>query len=218
MTADGMVSIRRPIRRANRWVKWRTSGGMSSERSRSGGSRAGTRSGGSRGRCGSGRRRPSQPGRGCGRHQAHVHVDRLGAAQALELLFLQYAEQFGLQLWRDVADLVEKQRPPVRELETADLLADGAGKGALLVAEQLALQEPRGDGRAVELDEGALAARAQVVKGTGDEFLARACFATNEHRGAGGGDGLDLLEDPGWASLRPTKSSKLCSVRASSSR
>ena len=30
MTADGMVSIRRPIRRANRWVKWRTSRGMSS--------------------------------------------------------------------------------------------------------------------------------------------------------------------------------------------
>ena len=50
--------------------------------------------------------------------------------------------------------------------------------------------------RAVELDEGPLAARAQVVKGAGDEFLARARFAANEHRGACRGDGLDLLEDP----------------------
>ncbi len=63
------------------------------------------------------------------------------------------------------------------------------------MAEQLALQEPRGDGRTVELDEGPLAARAQVVKGTGDKLLARARFAANEHRGAGGGDGLDLLQD-----------------------
>ena len=109
-----------------------------------------------------------------GGHQAHVHLDRLGAAQALELLLLQDAQQLGLQLQRDVADLVQEQRAPVRQLEAADLLADGAGEGALLVAEQLALQQPRGDGRAVELDEGAARARAQVVHGAGDEFLARA--------------------------------------------
>ena len=41
MAAEGMVSIRRPIRRANCWVKWRTSSGMSSRRSRSGGSTTG---------------------------------------------------------------------------------------------------------------------------------------------------------------------------------
>ena len=47
----------------------------------------------------------------------------LRAAQALELLLLQHAEQLGLQLRRDVADLVEEQRPLVRQLEAADLLA-----------------------------------------------------------------------------------------------
>ena len=41
------------------------------------------------------------------------------------------------------------------------------------------------------------------MKGTGDEFLARARFATNEHRGAGGGDGLDLLEDPAQGGAPP---------------
>ena len=58
-----------------------------------------------------------------GRHQAHVHLDRLRAAEALELLLLQHAQQLGLQLRRDVADLVEEQRPLVRQLEAADLLA-----------------------------------------------------------------------------------------------
>ena len=36
--AAGMVSIRRPVRRAKCWVKWRTNDGMSSGRSRKGGS------------------------------------------------------------------------------------------------------------------------------------------------------------------------------------
>jgi len=85
--------------------------------------------------------------------------------QALELLFLQGPEHFRLQLRRDVAHLVEEQRPPVRQLEAADLLSDGAGEGALLVAEQFALQEPGGNGRAVEFYQGPLPAGAQVMPG-----------------------------------------------------
>ena len=63
------------------------------------------------------------------------------------------------------------------------------------MAEQFAFQQPRGDGRAVDLDEGPLLTRAQFVDGPGDKLLAGARFATNEHRGPGGSDGLDLLED-----------------------
>ena len=49
------------------------------------------------------------------------------------------------------------RRAPAR---TAPCAAHGAGEGALLVAEQLALDEPRRDRRAVHLDEQALAPRA----------------------------------------------------------
>ena len=49
---------------------------------------------------------------------------RLRAAQALELLLLQDAQQLGLQRRRDVADLVEEQRAAVGQLEAADLLRD----------------------------------------------------------------------------------------------
>jgi len=83
----------------------------------------------------------------------------------------------------------------VRQLEAPDLLADGPGESALLVAKQLALQQPGGDGRTIQFDEGAALARAQVANGAGDEFLARAGFAPNEHRGASGGDRFDLLEN-----------------------
>ena len=138
-----------------------------------------------------------------GGHQPHVHPDGPRAAQALELLLLQGAKQLGLQLRGDVADLVEEQRPLVGQLEAADLLADGAREGALLVAEQLALQQAGGDGRAVELDEGPLPAGAQVVQGAGDQFLARARLPANEHGGVGGGDRLDLLQDPAQRGALP---------------
>ncbi len=138
-----------------------------------------------------------------GRHEADVHANRPRAAQPLELLLLQNAEQLGLEFRRDVADLVEEQCPLVRQLKAAHLLADGAGEGALLVAEQLALQEAGGDGGAVELDERALAAGAQVVKGPGDELLARAGLAADQDGRAGGRDRLDLREHPAQGGALP---------------
>ena len=64
------------------------------------------------------------------RHQPHVHLVGPGAAQALELLFLQHAQQFGLECQRDIAHLVQKQRAFVGHFETTDFLRDGARESA----------------------------------------------------------------------------------------
>ena len=53
------------------------------------------------------------------RHHAHVDLDRLGAADALELALLQHAQQLDLHVERQVADLVEEQRAAVGQLEAA---------------------------------------------------------------------------------------------------
>ena len=76
-----------------------------------------------------------------GRDQPHVGLDRLVAADPLERLFLQHAQDLALRRQRHVADLVEEQRAAVALLELADPPPLGAGEGALLVAEQLALQQ-----------------------------------------------------------------------------
>ena len=60
----GMVSISFFIRRANCWAKWRTSIGMSSRRSRSGGTLIGKRSADRTGPAGISARRPAPRGRG----------------------------------------------------------------------------------------------------------------------------------------------------------
>jgi hypothetical protein len=50
---------------------------------------------------------------------------------ALELAFLQHAQQLDLGLERQLADLVQEQRPAVRQLETPLVLSDRARERAL---------------------------------------------------------------------------------------
>ena len=62
---------------------------------------------------------------------------------------------------RQLADLVEEQRAAVGQLEAALALRDGAGERALLVTEQLALEQRLGQRRAVDRHERAGARRAE---------------------------------------------------------
>ncbi len=101
-----------------------------------------------------------------------------------------HAQELGLEFQRDVADFVQKERSVVGQLEAAKFLRDGAGEGAALVAEQLGFEQAGGDCGAIDFDEGAIAARAEIMDGARDEFLARAGFAANQHGGIGGSDGL----------------------------
>src|SRR5207302_1749368 len=110
---------------------------------------------------GLGARRP----RACGPHRQRRHLQRavrrrddpdvgpdcVRAPDALERLLLEHAQELRLEVERQVADLVQEERAVVRELEAPDPSRDGTGERAPLVAEQLALEEARGDGRTVEL-------------------------------------------------------------------
>jgi hypothetical protein len=59
------------------------------------------------------------------------------AAHPLELTLLENAQKLRLQIERQVADLVEKQRTSVGQLEAAPLRGGRTGDGAFFVAEQL---------------------------------------------------------------------------------
>ena len=103
-----------------------------------------------------------------GRHHAHVDAQRLEPADALELLLLHEPQDLALQRQRHVADLVEEERAAVRELRLADLAPGGPGEGALLVAEQLVLEQVLRDRGAVDRHERALGAarRAGAARGS----------------------------------------------------
>ena len=111
----------------------------------------------------------------------HVGLDRLVAADALESSVLQHAQHFGLGQRRHVADFVEEEGAAVALLELADPLAVGAGEGALLVAEQLAFQQGLGNGGAVDGQERPGGPAAVLVDGPGDQLLAGAALAQDQH-------------------------------------
>src|SRR5690606_28309460 len=74
-------------------------------------------------------------------NEPDIHLDRLCAADTLELAFLQHAEELHLKRRRDIADLIQEERAPIGQLESADALVGGPGEGALLMAKQLALEK-----------------------------------------------------------------------------
>src|SRR5581483_9886160 len=97
-------------------------------------------------------------------------------------LLLQEAEDLRLEPRREVADLVEEDRAAVRDLEEALLLRDGVREGALLVAEELALEELLRDRRAGDRHERTVRAPALVVDRLRDHVLADAALAGEEDR------------------------------------
>src|SRR5262245_52472491 len=76
--------------------------------------------------------------------QTEVGAHETRAAEATKLALLKNAQQLGLRVERQVADLVEEERGAVGLLEDAGSLGVRAREGAALVAEQLALDRTRG--------------------------------------------------------------------------
>jgi hypothetical protein len=82
-------------------------------------------------------------------------------------------QELGLQVQRQLADLVEQQRAAVGRLEAPRPVAGGAREAPLHVPEELALQQLARDRRAVDLHEGPLGPRAPQVERAREPLLAR---------------------------------------------
>ena len=120
-----------------------------------------------------------------------IDLDLLVAADAGDLVVLQHAQQIGLRLQADVADLVEKNRAAFGDLKFPFLAILGAGERSLFVAEQLAFQQRFGQRAAMDHHQWMITPRAGIVDGASHQFFSRAAFAGDQHRGIGGTDGFN---------------------------
>ena len=127
---------------------------------------------------------------------AHVDLARPGLSQPADLASLDGAQQLGLHLERQLADLVEEDRSAVGRLEGARAVLIGAGEGAARVAEELALDEARRDRTAVDQHEGLAGTRAVSDDLGRDELLAGAALALDEDVRVGLAHSLDDVEEP----------------------
>ena len=116
-----------------------------------------------------------------GADHPHVDADAAVGTQALQALLLDHPQQLDLLGQRHALDLVEEQAAAVGVLDAPDALALRAGEGTALVAEQLALEDALRNRRAVEGDELAPGARAEVVQAARHQFLAAAGLAADQH-------------------------------------
>ncbi len=119
------------------------------------------------------------------REDAHGHLPHARRAHGLDLARLEHPQHLGLRARRHVADLVQEDRSAVGLDELPDLPAHRAGEGALLVAEELRLDQLLGNRRAVDLDERARGDAGGAVDLARHELLARAALALDQDRRAG---------------------------------
>ena len=77
----------------------------------------------------------------CGRDDPDVHLDWDVSSDPLERLVLQDAEKLCLQGGIQVPHFVQKDRPPVGQLELPDPSLDGTRERSPLVAEELGLEK-----------------------------------------------------------------------------
>ena len=108
-----------------------------------------------------------------------ANVDGAGRVRAdpAHLALLQHAQELRLERQRHVADLVEEDRAVVRCLEEARARADGARERALLVTEQLRLEQALRERRAVDRHERLAAPVRGAVQRVRDALLADAAHA-----------------------------------------
>ena len=123
------------------------------------------------------------------------------AADAHDLAVLDDAQQADLRGERELADFVEEERAAVGLLEPALPARGRAGEGALLVAEQLRVDQLGRDRAAVDAAERAGAKRRMLVDGAGDDLLAGAGLAEQEHGCRAPGHHLRPRHDRGQAGV-----------------
>ena len=122
-----------------------------------------------------------------GRDYADIRLLHLRGPDLYELAALQHAEQHSLGLLGQFAYLVEEEGAAVGLLEVALPLAYGAGEGPLLVAEELGVDGPLGDGSAVHGQILPVLAPAELVYDLGDGLLAHSALAAYQHGKVRGG-------------------------------
>ena len=125
-----------------------------------------------------------------GRHDADIHLFRLGCAQRHDGFGVQHPQQLRLQLQRHGVDLVQIDGAAAALLDQPHPILR-AGERAPAGAEQQAFQNGLRQRGAVDGHERLILAVAGVVNGGHHQLLAGARFTVDQHRGAAVGNALD---------------------------
>src|SRR4051794_21700336 len=88
---------------------------------------------------------------GCDQH-SDINCDRLVAADAFDLTFLEHPQQLGLHGKRHVADFIEEESAAMRLLKLADVAIRSTSERPLFVAEEFGLDQFGRNSGAIQRD------------------------------------------------------------------
>src|SRR6516162_1567066 len=83
-------------------------------------------------------------------HNPHIDLHWIAAADPLDDLILQKAQQLYLHWQRHIADLIQEQGPAIGVFYSADGLLERASECALFVAKEFALEQRLGNRRTID--------------------------------------------------------------------
>src|SRR5579883_1217226 len=112
----------------------------------------------------------------------------------MDFALLQHAQQFGLQLERQIADLIQKNRTAVGLLKTPHPSLMGIGERSLDVTEEFIFQQRSRNAAAVHRDHGQLSTGRKEMNRPGNALFTRAGLAGYQNTGVLGSDQPDLLD------------------------
>src|SRR5580693_8531101 len=119
----------------------------------------------------------------CSCNYTHVDWNALSASNALEFAFLKHPQQGNLGFARHLTDLIEKNRPVVRDFEAPRMPLIGTCEGAFLVAEELGRHQRRGSNSAIHPGENRPRSTRPLVNRASDQLLSRATLTGDQNGG-----------------------------------
>src|SRR5271170_2375283 len=131
----------------------------------------------------------------CREDETCAQRNELAAAQPAVLALLQNTEQLDLRGRTKLTDFIEQQCTLARLLQISLAYTHGASESTFFVAEQFGFDESFGNGAATDRNKRLAGARAKIVDGPGDQFLAGAAFSSDEDRGIEIGDAMHEIID-----------------------
>ncbi len=116
-----------------------------------------------------------------GGHESHVRRLFARVAHRAEHPLLEHAQQLGLDVERQIPDLVEEQSAALGRLHLADAIRDRRSERTTPVSEQLGVGEPLFERRARNGHERPVRARSAAVKNPREQALAGSALAAQQH-------------------------------------
>src|SRR5271169_1135009 len=114
------------------------------------------------------------------RYYPDIDGNGLVATHAFDFTFLKHPQQCDLDLGRQVANFIQKDRPAIGRFETSEASLGCAGEGALLVTEKLGSNQRLWDCSAIHPDECMIRAIGSLVDAASDQLLSGTSFAENQ--------------------------------------